>query len=145
MLVYNNLQNLMSKNIVSVTPEQSIQEAAALMNQHNIGSLPVITNGQLCGMVTDRDITTRATATGGNADCQVSQCMSDNIVSATSNMSAEEAAALMAQNQIRRLPIVENNQVVGMVSLGDFATKTSDQQEAGTALSSISQNGTTRV
>ncbi|WP_347552432.1 CBS domain-containing protein [Pseudalkalibacillus hwajinpoensis] len=145
MFVQNNLQNLMSKNIISVTPEQSIQEAAALMNQHNVGSLPVISNGQLCGIITDRDITTRATATGGGANSQVSQCMSDHIVSATANMSAEEAAALMAQNQIRRLPVVENNQVVGMVSLGDFATKTPDQQEAGPALSSISQNETNRA
>ncbi|MCA0989233.1 CBS domain-containing protein [Guptibacillus algicola] len=145
MFVHNNLQGVMSRNVVSVTPEQSVQEAAALMTQHNIGALPVMKNGQLCGIITDRDITTRSTASGAAATSQVGQCMSNNCVSATPNMTADEAAALMAQNQVRRLPVVENNQVVGMVSLGDFATKTPDQQEAGPALSSISQNGTTQA
>ncbi|TLS38004.1 CBS domain-containing protein [Pseudalkalibacillus caeni] len=146
----NNLQNVMASQVVSISPTQSIQEAAALMSQYNIGSLPVVENGQLRGIVTDRDITLRATASGGDGKTTVSQCMTSNVVSATPDMTTDQAAALMAQNQIRRLPVVQNNQLVGYVALGDLATKTPQQQEAGQALSSISvpsepqqgQNGT---
>ncbi|WP_261130246.1 CBS domain-containing protein [Bacillus sp. Marseille-Q3570] len=132
------LRSLMSNNIASVTPQQSLKEAAALMNQYNVGALPVVENGQLRGIITDRDITLRSTAQGLDGNTQVSQCMSNNIVSGNPNMTPQEAAQLMSTNQIRRLPVVENNQVVGMVSLGDLATKDQDPNDAGQALSSIS-------
>ncbi|MGP4082343.1 CBS domain-containing protein [Pseudalkalibacillus sp. R45] len=140
MLTMNNnqLRSLMSNNIASVTPQQSLKEAAALMSQYNVGALPVVENGQLRGIITDRDITLRSTAQGLDGNTQVSQCMSNNIVSGNPNMTPQEAAQLMSTNQIRRLPVVENNQVVGMVSLGDLATKDQDPNDAGQALSSIS-------
>jgi CBS domain-containing protein len=136
----NPLRNLMSSNVVAVTPEQSIQEAASLMSQYNIGCLPVVQNGQLAGVITDRDITLRSTATGGNGQTPVSQCMSStSLVSGSPDMDAHEAAQLMAQHQIRRLPVVEQNgQVVGMVALGDLATQNIYANEAGQALSGIS-------
>ncbi|WP_221568800.1 CBS domain-containing protein [Alkalihalobacillus sp. TS-13] len=132
------LRSLMSNNIASVTSQQSLKEAAALMSQYNVGALPVVENGQLRGIITDRDITLRSTAQGLDGNTQVSQCMSNNIVSGNPNMTPQEAAQLMSTNQIRRLPVVENNQVVGMVSLGDLATKDQDPNDAGQALSSIS-------
>ncbi|RBW69372.1 CBS domain-containing protein [Bacillus taeanensis] len=133
-----SLQNIMSKQVVSVTPTQTVQEAAALMSEHNIGAIPVVENGQIKGMITDRDITLRSTASGGNGQTPVSQCMTDHIVSATPDMTADEAAQLMAQNQIRRLPIVQNNQVIGMVALGDLAVRNQYDQEAEQALTNIS-------
>ncbi|MCF6136123.1 CBS domain-containing protein [Alkalihalobacillus berkeleyi] len=132
------LRSIMSNNIASVTPQQSLKEAAALMSQYNIGSLPVVENGQVRGIITDRDITLRSTAQGLDGNTQVGQCMSNNLITGNPNMSAQEAAQLMSQNQVRRLPVVENNQVVGMVSLGDLATKDGDPNDAGQALSSIS-------
>ncbi|WLD94019.1 CBS domain-containing protein [Alkalihalobacillus sp. AL-G] len=132
------LRNIMSNNIASVSSQQSLREAAALMSQFNVGSLPVVDNGQVRGIITDRDITLRSTAQGLDGNTPVSQCMSSNLVSGNPNMDAHEAAQLMSQNQIRRLPVVENNQIVGMVSLGDLATKNVYQNEAGQALSSIS-------
>ncbi len=139
----NNMTNqqlraIMSNNVASVSPQQSLKEAAALMSQYNVGAIPVVENGQVRGIITDRDITLRSTAQGLDGNTQVSQCMSSNIVAGNPNMSAQEAAQLMSQNQIRRLPVVENNQMVGMVSLGDLATKDGDPNNAGQALSSIS-------
>ncbi|WP_408009457.1 CBS domain-containing protein [Pseudalkalibacillus sp. A8] len=134
----NQIRSLMSGNVASVSPQQSIKEAAALMSQYNVGAIPVVENGQLRGIITDRDITLRSTAQGMDGNTQVSQCMSNNIISGDPNMSAQEAAQLMSTNQIRRLPVVENNQVVGIVSLGDLATKDHDPNNAGQALSSIS-------
>jgi CBS domain-containing protein len=133
------LQNVMTQSVVSVSPDQSLKEAAALMSQYNVGSLPVVQNGQLAGIITDRDITLRSTAKGLDGNTTVSQCMtSGNLVSGNPTMDVHEAANLMAQNQIRRLPVVDNNNVVGMVALGDLATKNIYQNEAGQALTNIS-------
>lgn len=134
-----SLRDLMSQNVVSVSPDQSLKEAASLMSQFNIGSLPVVENGKLCGVITDRDITLRSTAQGGDGNTPVSQCMSTtDLVSGRSDMDPHEAAQLMAQRQIRRLPVVENDQVVGMVALGDLAAQNVYANEAGQALSGIS-------
>ncbi|WP_243387515.1 CBS domain-containing protein [Bacillus kexueae] len=139
----NNIQQIMSKNVVCVSSNQTVQEAAQLMNQHNIGSIPVVENGQIKGIVTDRDITTRTTAQGMDGNTPVSQVMSSNIVTGDPNMSLQEAAQLMSQNQIRRLPVVENNQLVGMVALGDLATNQQSNESAGDALTNISENNRT--
>ncbi|WP_211295891.1 CBS domain-containing protein [Alteribacillus bidgolensis] len=128
----------MTQNVATISPQQTVQEAAALMSQYNVGSIPVVENGQLRGMITDRDITLRSTAQGVAPSTPVSQCMTQNLVFGNDNMDVHEAANLMAQNQIRRLPVVNNNQVVGMVAIGDLATQNIYQNEAGQALSSIS-------
>ncbi|WEG12153.1 CBS domain-containing protein [Pullulanibacillus sp. KACC 23026] len=133
------IKELMTKDVISVSPGQSIQEAAKLMSQYNVGALPVVENNQLKGIITDRDITLRSTAKGGTGNETVSDCMSSHsLVSGTPDMSADEATQVMAQHQIRRLPIVDQNQLVGMVALGDLATTYESQSEAGEALQSIS-------
>ncbi|WP_243291898.1 CBS domain-containing protein [Bacillus sp. FJAT-47783] len=139
----NTIQDIMSKNVVCVSSNQTVQEAAQLMSQHNIGSIPVVENGQLKGVLTDRDITLRTTAQGMDGNTPVSEVMSTNIVSGNPNMSLQEASQLMAQNQIRRLPIVENNQLVGYVALGDLATNQMSNESAGEALTNISQQNQT--
>ncbi|OZM58055.1 CBS domain-containing protein [Lottiidibacillus patelloidae] len=133
-----SLKNIMAQNVVSISSEATIQEAASLMSQHNVGSIPVVDGGQIKGIITDRDITLRSTSQGLPATTSVSQVMSSNLVTGTPDMDIHEAANIMAQQQIRRLPVVENNQIVGMVALGDLATKNIYQNEAGEALSSIS-------
>lgn len=133
------LSDVMTKDVVCVSPSQTIEEAAQLMSQYNVGSIPVVENNQLCGIITDRDITLRSTAKGGNEKETVANCMSNqNMISGTPDMSAEEASRVMAQHQIRRLPIVDHNEVVGMVALGDLATTNESENEAGQALQSIS-------
>jgi CBS domain-containing protein len=135
----NKLGDIMTKNVVSVSPNQSIEEAAQLMSQNNVGSLPVVENGQLKGIITDRDITLRSTAKGGNEKASVSDCMSSqNMVTGSPEMDTKEAVQMMSQHQIRRLPVVDQNNMVGMVSLGDLSTENETQNEAGQALNSIS-------
>ncbi len=133
----------MTKDVISVSPNQTIEDAARLMSQYNVGSLPVVENNQLKGIITDRDITLRSTAKGGNEKEMVANCMSNqNLVSGSPDMSADEASRVMAQHQIRRLPIVDQDQVVGMVALGDLATSNASEDEAGQALQSISTPST---
>lgn len=134
------LREIMTSDVVTINETQSVQDAAALMSQHNIGSVPVVnSNGQMVGIVTDRDITLRTTAQGESAQTPVSQVMTaQKIVQGTPDMDVHEAANLMAQQQIRRLPVVENGQVTGMVALGDLAVQNQYANEAEQALQNIS-------
>lgn len=134
----SSIREIMTQNVASVSPNTTIQEAAQLMSQHNVGSLPVVENGQVRGIITDRDITLRSTADGKSNSEPVSNVMTSHIIAGNPNMSVDEASQMMAQNQIRRLPIVENNNIVGIVALGDLATQNIYNNEAGQALSSIS-------
>ncbi|MGG4492313.1 CBS domain-containing protein [Metabacillus idriensis] len=129
----------MTKDLVTISSSQSIQEAAELMSSQNVGSIPVVDGGQVKGVITDRDITLRSTAQGMSNNAKVADIMSSNLVTGTPDMSSEEAAQLMASNQIRRLPIVENNQLVGYVALGDLATDQMSNEAAGQALTNISE------
>ena len=136
--MHQSVREIMTANVVSVSSHQSIQEAAQLMKQHNIGVIPVVDHGQLKGIITDRDITIRSTAGGSAPHIPVSQCMTTNVTVAHPEMDVHQVADLMAQYQIRRIPVTENSQVVGMVALGDLAEEQIYQNEAGQALSSIS-------
>lgn len=135
----SSIRESMTKDLVTISSSQSIQEAAELMSSQNVGSIPVVDGGQVKGVITDRDITLRSTAHGMSNDTKVADVMSSNLVTGTPDMSSEEAAQLMASNQIRRLPIVENNQLVGYVALGDLATDQMSNEAAGQALTNISE------
>ncbi|KYD03131.1 hypothetical protein B4144_0977 [Bacillus atrophaeus] len=137
-LAMNSISNSMTKQVATVSSNQTIQEAAALMHQHNVGAIPVVDQGVLQGMLTDRDIALRTTAQGRDGQTPVSEVMSSNVISGNPNMSLEEASELMAQHQIRRLPIVDNNNLVGIVALGDLAVNQLSNDSAGEALTNIS-------
>lgn len=134
------LRNIMTSNVFTVNEAQSIQEAAAVMSERNIGAIPVVNNnGQMVGIITDRDITLRSTAQGEGAQTPVSQVMTaQQVVQGTPDMDVQQAATMMAEQQIRRLPVVENGQIIGMVALGDIAVDHQSDAAAGHALSSIS-------
>ena len=107
-----------------VRPDESLQRAAQVMDELNVGSLPVCDKTGLVGMITDRDITVRAMAAGLPAHTQVSDVMTDHARWCTSEQSVQEAMRQMADVQIRRLPVVDSeHQVVGIVSLGDLAMR----------------------
>jgi CBS domain-containing protein len=135
-----SLRDIMTDSVITIKESQTVQEAAELMSQYNIGSIPVVNNsGQMAGIITDRDITLRTTAQGENPQTPVSEVMTaQTIVQGTPDMDVHEAANLMAQQQIRRLPVVENGHVVGMVALGDLAVQDQFANEAEEALQSIS-------
>ena len=107
-----------------VRPDESLQRAAQVMDELNVGSLPVCDKTGLVGMITDRDITVRAMAAGLPAHTQVSDVMTDHARWCTGEQSVQEAMQQMADVQIRRLPVVDSErQVVGIVSLGDLAMR----------------------
>ena len=107
-----------------VRPDESLQRAAQVMDELNVGALPVCDKDGLVGMITDRDITVRATAAGLPADTCVADVMTGHARCCTTEQSVQEAMEQMADVQIRRMPVVDaDRQVVGIVSLGDLATR----------------------
>ncbi len=128
----------MTDNVSTVSPTSSVAEAAQVMKNLDVGAVPVCNGTQPMGIITDRDIAIRNIADNQDINAPVEQFMSQNLVYGNPEMSVDEAAQLMAENQIRRLPIVENDNIVGIVSLGDLAVQEKADMEAGSALSSIS-------
>lgn len=115
--------DLMTREVRVISPERSIREAARLMDDLNVGVLPVCDGRRLVGMVTDRDITVRATAAGlPPDDTQVREVMSHDVRWCFADASAEDVARTMSEMQIRRLPVVDRERrLVGIVALGDLA------------------------
>ncbi|NLM97001.1 MAG: CBS domain-containing protein [Halanaerobiaceae bacterium] len=132
------LKELMTTDVYSVTPDSSIKETAELMRKINVGSIPVCEGRKPVGIITDRDIVIRNVAGNGNPNTPVRQIMTENPVCGTPEMSDDEAMNLMAEKQIRRLPVVEDGQLVGIVSLGDLAVNEMTDMEAARALTDIS-------
>lgn len=132
------ISEIMTNTISSVNPNSTIKEAASIMKELNVGSVPVCEGKRPIGIITDRDIVIRNVANAGDVNTPVSQVMSQNIVYGNPNMSDREAADLMSARQVRRLPIVENENIVGIVALGDLAVNNGTDMEAGQALTDIS-------
>lgn len=133
------LKEIMSTNPVKIDPEESVAVAARTLTHYNIGALPVCrSDGKLCGMITDRDLVTRCLASGKTPEnTRVREVMTGKVVSAEPAMDTGVAAHLMGRLQIRRLPVVENGRLCGMVSLGDLATREDCSIDAADALGSI--------
>lgn len=134
------VRDLMSKSVVTIAPEESAALAARLLSRHELGALPVCAaDGTLAGIVTDRDIVTRCVAAGEEPGrVPVRDIMSPAPSVITPETPISDAAQLMAQRQVRRLPVVEQGHVVGMLSLGDLARSRRTDTEAAAALSDIS-------
>ena len=140
------LREIMTGQVVRIRPEEPVGVAARMLAQYNIGALPVCGyDGSLKGLVTDRDIVTRCLAAGRDpAKTQVSQVMTARVVTARPDMEVSLASHLMGREQVRRLPIVENGRLCGMVSLGDLAMQDETSIDAGDALTEISNNLSSR-
>lgn len=135
------VKDIMSNDIVSLRSEDSIEKAAQLMKQHDIGSIPVCSGNQVVGIVTDRDITLRCVAAGQSSQQQkVGDVMTSDPVLGKPDMDVCDAARIMSEKQIRRLPIVEAGSLVGMLALGDISVEPSEQTSAGQALKNISED-----
>lgn len=139
------VKDLMSTTVSSVKPDTPIDQIAKQMKQEDIGSLPVCDdNGHAIGIVTDRDIVLRSVS-NGNSNVTAKDIMSKNLICAKPDMGAHEVASLFARNQVRRLPVVENNKVVGMIAMADIARKNIYIDEAGDALNEISKPDHTQM
>ena len=136
------VKDLMAESVVSVAPESTAEFAARLMARHNVGSLPVCgEGGRLRGLVTDRDIVTRCVAAEADPSVTpVREIMTRALVTVSPEDDPRSAAMRMSGERIRRLPVVRDGVLVGMLSLGDLARSDRTQMEAGRALGEISSN-----
>ncbi len=133
------VRDMMTKSVQTLGPTDTVTQAARLMKDLDVGSIPVMENGQVCGIITDRDIVLRVVASGGDADRRnIREVMSERIVVAAPDWELAKAAKTMADEQIRRLPVVENGKLVGMLALGDVAVDGNKDRVSGEALSEIS-------
>ncbi|HEX6138739.1 MAG TPA: CBS domain-containing protein [Casimicrobiaceae bacterium] len=135
------LKDLMSRDVKIVSPDTTIREAARQMRDCDFGMLPVAENDRMIGAISDRDIAIRAVADDKGPATAVRDVMSEGICWAFEDESVDEAAKIMSERQVRRLPIVNRDKrLVGIVSLGDFAVQRSEIKPAASALSAISQH-----
>ncbi|MGI6727608.1 MAG: CBS domain-containing protein [Anaerovoracaceae bacterium] len=136
------VKDLMSNSIICARPETSIEQVAKQMRQADVGSIPICDDqDKVLGIITDRDIVVRALSSDEN-NKNAEDIMTQHPISATPNMDIHQAALLMAKNQIRRLPVVDNNRLIGYLSMADYARKSIYVDEAGDALSAISKPST---
>lgn len=133
------IKEIMTRDVKTLNSNDLISKAATMMEQINVGAIPVVENNKIIGIVTDRDIVLRNVSKGNVQNQKVSQVMTTNIISVSPDADVHEAANIMAQKQIRRLPVVEDGNLVGIVSIGDMAVESIFENEAGEALSNISQ------
>ena len=140
------LREIMTSRVIRINPEESVAVAARTLARYNVGMLPVCgSDGRLYGVVTDRDLVTRCIAAGRNpAATAVRDVMTASVVAAWPDMDTAAAARLMGRQQIRRLPVLENERLCGMVSLADLANREDSAYDAADALSEISSNVSVR-
>lgn len=132
----------MTQEVETITPDQSIREAAQFMLRADAGAMPVSDGDKLIGMVTDRDITVRATAEGRGPDTPVRDVMTDEVLYCFDDDEIEAVALKMSDRQVRRMPVLsrEDDSLVGIVSLGDLSR--SDRDDAASiALDGITDPG----
>ncbi|ATA59411.1 Inosine-5-monophosphate dehydrogenase [Geobacillus stearothermophilus] len=117
----------------------NMYEVAVKMREFNVGAIPIVDQGRLVGMITDRDLVVRGIAEKHPGSTAVTEVMSRELVTVSPDDSVQKAADIMARHQIRRLPVVEGGRLVGIVALGDLATNRYSDESAGRALSEISE------
>ncbi len=137
------IRDIMTRPVELAAPDESVREAARKMTVLDCGILPVGENDRLIGMISDRDIVTRAVAEGYDPDeCYVREIMSPDVMWCYEDETADDLARNMAALQVKRLPVLSRDKrLVGIVSLGDLALVKPAQHQAQTALAGISQPG----
>lgn len=133
------IRDLMTTDVETCSLLDNVYEAAQKMKNLNVGMIPVVDQNQLVGVITDRDIVIRCIAEKQPPSSKVENIMTKNIKTVTPDQSPEDAAKIMAEYQVRRVPVVENNKLVGIVSLGDLAVHHLTDNHAKEALSEISK------
>jgi CBS domain-containing protein len=137
----NSVRDAMTENPRSIGASASVVEAAQLMRDQHIGSLPITDDEKLIGMITDRDITTRVVAQAADpTTTSVGDVYSQDLVSVEPDNDLEDAVQLMASHQVRRLPVVEDGRLVGIVAQADIALAlTENEQRTGELVEAISE------
>lgn len=134
------VKDMMTKEVKVVAPHDPVTKAAKIMREINCGSVPVCEGKKVIGMVTDRDIVLHCVADGKDSTViHCHDCMTTNVITCSPETDAHDCANLMADHQIRRIPIVQNGDIVGICAIGDLATINIHINEAGAALNQISE------
>jgi CBS domain-containing protein len=134
------IREIMTDNVDSCTLLDNVFEVAVKMKELNVGAIPILDQDKLVGMITDRDIVVRGVAEKHPGSTKVEDIMSNDLITITPDATTKEAAKLMSEHQIRRLPVVEGDKLVGIVSLGDFAIRELTDDQAKEALTEISES-----
>ena len=136
------VRQIMSSPVIRIRSEETVAVAARTLTHYNIGALPVCgADGKLCGVITDRDIVTRCLAAGRSPErTSVRDVMTGQVLSIQPDMDTGVAAHLMGRQQVRRLPVVEDGRLCGMLSLGDLASREESAYDASDALGDITSN-----
>jgi CBS domain-containing protein len=135
------VSDVMSRDVQTVRPDQTAQEAASFMLRADAGAIPVTEGDRLIGMITDRDIAVRGIAEGHGPDTPVRELMTNDVVAARIGDDVDDVAVRMSEAQVRRLPVVdEQENLVGIVSLGDISQK-GDDRVAEQALEGVTEPG----
>lgn len=136
------VRDVMTSPAIKIHPEETVEVAARTLAHYNIGILPVCGgDGRVCGLVTDRDLVTRCVAANRSpATTSVREVMTGQVLTVKPDMEAGVAAHLMGREQIRRLPVVEDGKLCGMISLGDLACTEDSVMDAADALLEITSN-----
>jgi CBS domain-containing protein len=120
--MHKSIQEAMTSNPTTVEPTNTVAEAAQIMKSEDIGSLPIVEGDKLVGVITDRDIAIRIVAEGRGTDTTVGEIASKDVVTVGPDQSIDDAARLMAEHQVRRLPVVEEDgRLVGILAQADIA------------------------
>lgn len=134
------VREAMTERVTTAGPETTLEEIAGMMKSEDTGAIPVVDEDELIGIVTDRDIVVRCVAEAGDPrEMTAEDVVSENLETIDPESDVEEALELMANKQIRRLPVVDNGELVGMLSIGDVAVKQGDEEESGRALKDVSR------
>src|ERR1044071_8551015 len=135
------VSEVMTRDVQTIRPDQPVQDAASFMLSADAGSIPVTDGDRLIGMITDRDIAVRGVAKGFGPETPVRELMTGDIICARFDDDIEDVATRMSEAQVRRLPVVdENEKLCGIVSLGDLSRE-ADSDCASQALEGVSQPG----
>ena len=130
---------IMTKNVRTATRKTSLREAAAIMRDGDLGAVPVVDEGKLIGIVTDRDIVVRVIAEGKDADTAISETMTTELFTVTPDDFVFEAIRLMGDKQVRRIPVVgPAGELAGIIAMADVALEMEDEREIAETLEEIS-------
>lgn len=133
------IRDMMTDEVETCSLLDNVFEVAVIMKKENVGAIPIVDQKKLVGMITDRDIVLRCIAEKHPASSKVEDIMSQDLITISPDATSRDAIHLMAKHQIRRLPVVEGETLVGIVSLGDFAVNELTDDQAKDALTDISE------
>ena len=132
-------REIMTGNVKTASREMSLKDVAILMRDGDMGALPVVEDGKLVGILTDRDIVVRAVAEGKDVSTEIGEVMTNDVYSVKENDFVFEAIRLMGDKQVRRVPIInERSELVGIIAMADVALETEDEREIAETLEEIS-------